>query len=171
MKSFVVALILLFSASAHAADTTFAMTTTAFLDEGVLPVLYTCDGKDLSPAFTWTNPPAGTEAYALIFVDQNTASPFYHWVIYNIPKTTTSLPQDLNKLPEGAVVAKNSFGKNQYNGPCPPKGSSHTYIFTLYALKTKLTIPKDADAKTVIEAAQQNAIGQTKLTTVYSRWF
>ena len=118
-----------------ATDTKFTLTTNAFLDEGILPVLYTCDGKDASPQFSWTNVPAKASVLALIVTDKDApGGEFYHLVLFNIPKTTTELPEGMTKPPAGAEIAKNSFDKAAYNGPCPPKGSSHNYTFTLYAL-------------------------------------
>ena len=149
----------------------FTLTTSAFLDQGMLPVLYTCDGKDISPTLEWTNPPNKTETFALIFEDKDAPEGvFYHWVIYNIPKTETKLPEGIDKFPQGSVIAKNNFENAKYNGPCPPKGVSHTYLFSLYALDSKLTLPSTADAKTVLQAIQKHNLGEAKLTAVYSRW-
>jgi Raf kinase inhibitor-like YbhB/YbcL family protein len=157
--------------AAEEAETKMAITTTAFLDEGIFPVLYTCDGKDISPQLDWTNVPAKTQTFALLMVDPGApGGTFYHWILYNIPKSTASLPESLSKLPAGALAGTNSMKKAQYNGPCPPKGSMHTYIFTLYALDTKLNLPAGADGKKVLEAMQKHIVGETKLTGVYSRW-
>src|SRR5579863_8325862 len=65
------------------AATQFTLNTTAFLDQGVLPVLYTCDGKDLSPELDWTNVPAKTQSFALLVTDPTAPNgTFYHWVLY-----------------------------------------------------------------------------------------
>ncbi len=47
----------------------FALTTNAFLDAGMLPVLYTCDGKEISPQISWSNPPEKTQSFALVMSD------------------------------------------------------------------------------------------------------
>lgn len=155
----------------EAAAPKMAMTTTAFLDEGIIPVLYTCDGKNISPQLDWTETPAKTETFALVLSDPNaTNGTFYHWVLYNIPKKTSSLPEGMKTPPAGTLVGTNSWKKSQYNGPCPPKGASHRYVFKLYALDTKLTLPANADAQAVLKTMQQHVIGETKLTGVYSRW-
>jgi len=149
----------------------FTMNTTAFLDKGLLPVLYTCDGKDKSPELSWTGVPAKTTSLALIVDDMDAPTPpFYHWVLYNIPNTVTMLPEGVSKLPAGVMTGKNSWGTEEYKGPCPPKGTSHTYVFTLYALDTKLNLPAGAEAKKVIEAMQNHIIEKVTLTAVYSRW-
>lgn len=168
------ALCAVFALDAFAEDApsnAFTLTTDAFLDQGALPVLYTCDGKDVSPQLSWTNVPAKTQALALVVKDPDAPNgDFYHWVVYNIPTSAKELAQGTKSLPSGALAGKNSWNKLQYNGPCPPKGSAHTYTITLYALSNKLTVPTGADAKAVIKAISSNTVGKAELTMVYSRW-
>lgn len=147
----------------------FTLTTNAFLDQGALPVVYTCDGKDVSPQFEWSGAPDKTQSFAFIMLDPNTSKGiFYHWILYNIPKSVSALPE--GKIPAGITVGKNGMNKVQYKGPCPPKGAAHNYIFTLYALDTKLTLESGADANAVLAAMQNHIISKTQLTAVYSRW-
>ena len=72
--------------------------------------------------------------------------------------------------PSGFEVGKNSWGKTNYNGPCPPKDTVHTYYFTLYALDTKLTLPPNADGNEVSKAIEKHIIAKTQLSLVYPRW-
>lgn len=147
----------------------FTLNTNAFLSEGILPVLYTCDGKDVSPQFDWTNAPAKTETFALIFSDISMPEKsFYHWILFNIPKTVTNLDEGIK--PTGMNVGKNDWNKQQYNGPCPPKGAMHTYVFTLYALDTKLSLSDGADGKAVLAALKDHIVSKTELSLVYNRW-
>jgi Raf kinase inhibitor-like YbhB/YbcL family protein len=169
MRLLITWFLLLISTAAFAED--FGATTTAFLDQGALPVLYTCDGKDVSPQLTWTNPPAKTQAFAIIVSDpEATSGTFYHWLVYNIPASVSTIDEGAKTIPGGGLVGKNDFGKAQYNGPCPPKGAAHTYEFTLYALNGKLSLPAGAKAKEVLAAIKEHSVGSVKLTTVYSRW-
>jgi len=168
-------ILMLTTLSVRAEETTkanpFTLTTTAFLDQGMLPVLYTCDGKDISPTLEWSNPPAKTETFALVFEDKDAPGGiFYHWVVYNIPKTENKLPEGIDKLSQGSVISKNTFGNAKYNGPCPPKGSAHTYVFNLYAIDKKLDLPVSASANALHKAIQKHILGEAKLTAVYSRW-
>lgn len=149
----------------------FTLATTAVLDGGALPVLYTCDGKDIQPEFSWINLPAKTQTLAILISDPDAPSgTFYHWILFNIPKSTKDLPEGMAKPPAGAELGKNSFDKTQYSGPCPPKGTAHTYHITLYALDTKLNLPANSDGKTVLDAMKDHIVDQAKFTTVYSRW-
>jgi Raf kinase inhibitor-like YbhB/YbcL family protein len=45
-----------------------------------------------------------------------------HWVVYNIPPDTKSLPENAGKsrLPQGTLLGLNDFKKTGYGGPCPP---------------------------------------------------
>ena len=157
--------------AADAAPPILTLATNAFLDVGALPVLYTCDSKNVSPELSWTNPPAKSQTFAMIVSDPNAPSGvFYHWVLYNLPKTTKELTEGMNKFPAGTLVGKNSFDKTSYSGPCPPKGSSHKYIFTLYALDSKLNVPAGAETTKVLEAMKSHILKTSTLTAIYSRW-
>ena len=100
-----------------------------------------CTGENVSPALQWTGAPAGTKSFAVTVYDPDapTGSGFWHWVVYNIPATTTSLPAGAGgangELPSGATQGITDFGQPGYGGPCPPvKDRPHRYIFTVYAL-------------------------------------
>lgn len=158
-------------AEGETAAPAFTLNTSGFLDHGILPVVYTCDGKDISPQFDWVDAPAKTQSFVLMMQDnQAPGGTFYHWVLFNIPKNATSIDEGAPNLPAGTVVGKNSWGKAQYNGPCPPKDSSHAYVFTLYALDNKLSLSAGAEGAAVQEAIKNHVVGTTSLTAVYSRW-
>jgi Raf kinase inhibitor-like YbhB/YbcL family protein len=122
------------------------VTSPAFQPGGPIPSKYTCEGQDISPPLGWSGAPASTKSFALIVDDPDAPDPakpqrvYVHWVVYNIPATTTSLPENASKtgLPKGAVQGKNDWGKPQYGGPCPPIGR-HRYFFKLYALDAELS--------------------------------
>lgn len=101
-----------------------------------------CKGENVSPSLSWSGAPAGTKSFALNVYDPDapTGSGWWHWVVVNMPATTTSLPKgagtaDGAKLPPGALQVRTDFGAPGYGGACPPKGDHpHRYIFTIYAL-------------------------------------
>ena len=165
----------IFSWPAFADDTNnsaaFTIKSTSTSDQGVFPVLYTCDGKDISPELEWIGQPAKLAAYALIVTDPDApGGTFYHWILYNVPKDSVKLAEGMTKPPAGTLVGKNSFGNQQYNGPCPPKGSTHSYVFTLYALDNKLSIPAGADGSSVLAEVGKHTLGKATFTVTYSRW-
>lgn len=171
------AIILSASTIAHAEEAkdakkenSMVLNTNAFLDKGMLPTLYTCDGKDISPQLDWTGIPATAKSLAIIMTDPNAPKgTFYHWVLYNIPTNTKTIAEG-GKAPGGATLGTNSFEKKQYSGPCPPKGTSHNYTIALYALDNKLTLPAGTDGQKVMAAIQKHTVGKVELTTTYSRW-
>ena len=113
----------------------FTLTSSATQAGGSLPIRYTCDGKDIQPAISWKNVPANTQCFAIILADPDApGGTFYHWVLYNIPKSTTSLPEAMAQLPTGTLAGKIA-GINHSTMACPPKGKAHHYIL-LYALDT-----------------------------------
>jgi Raf kinase inhibitor-like YbhB/YbcL family protein len=63
-----------------------------------------------------------------------------HWVVFNIPAATTSLPKgagDVKKklTPKGAIQSLTDFGADGYGGPCPPAGDKpHRYQITVFAV-------------------------------------
>lgn len=168
---FLISLVCLFPTLSIAAEkpAVFSLTTNAFLDTGALPVLYTCDGKDISPQFSWNNPPAKTKSFTFVMSDPDAPNgTFYHWLIYNIPNRINELKEG-EQLPISTLVAKNDFGKLHYNGPCPPKGTIHKYVYTLYALDDKIRPLSPGDGKQLLSAIERHVIAKAELTSVYSR--
>ncbi|MDX1901596.1 MAG: YbhB/YbcL family Raf kinase inhibitor-like protein [Gammaproteobacteria bacterium] len=173
MRLFISALLVLAGlAIAHQAFADdFAVTTTAFLDQGLLPTMYTCDGKNVSPELAFANPPAKTKSFAVVMTDPEAPNgTFYHWVIYNIPAATTEIPEAATALPKGALIGLNSWNKSNYGGPCPPKGTAHNYIITVYALDNATSLPANAKAENVLAAIKGHVLKSTTLTAKYSRW-
>lgn len=110
-----------------------------------------CHGDNVSPELSWENAPTGTQSFAVTMYDKDapTGSGFWHWVLFNLPAATTSLPSGAgdpakNLLPAGAIQSITDFGKAGYGGPCPPPGAPHEYLITVYALKTKLQLDASA---------------------------
>jgi hypothetical protein len=99
-------------------------------------------GEDRSPALNWEGAPAGTKSYAITLYDPDapTGSGFWHWAVYNIPASVTSLAPDAGNpssrlLPPGTVIVKNEVGLERYMGAAPPPGDGqHRYFFTVSAL-------------------------------------
>ncbi|MBA7709640.1 hypothetical protein ES703_118562 [subsurface metagenome] len=46
-----------------------SVTSTAFQDGDKIPDNYTCQGQDISPPLAWSEPPEGTQSFALIMDD------------------------------------------------------------------------------------------------------
>ncbi len=101
-----------------------------------------CTGKNISPELHWENVPKATKSFALTVYDPDapTGSGWWHWIVFNIPKDTTSLEAgagDAKKsmLPKGSVQNVTDYGFAGFGGACPPQGDqAHQYIFTIHAL-------------------------------------
>jgi Raf kinase inhibitor-like YbhB/YbcL family protein len=153
-------------------QTNLILTSSAFKNGEPIPRKYTCDGASISPSLAWANAPKETKSYALIVDDPDApAGTFTHWVIFNIPTTENSLPENIptsQTLPSGASQGKNGAGKIGYTGPCPPSGT-HRYMFQFYALDTQLNLPPGSTKQDVMNAMQSHILAQTQLTGLYSR--
>lgn len=133
-----------------------------------IPVAFTCDGTDRSPALNWAEPPEGTKSFALVVDDPDAPSGlFRHWGVYDIPAETRSISS-------GQTIGKqavNDFGKPGYGGPCPPQGHGpHHYHFKLFALDVAtLDLPADPKVADVEQAARGHAVAQAELVAPYER--
>lgn len=153
-------------------ETTMEITSTAFKDGEMIPSKYTCDGVNVSPPLAWQNSPRGVQSFALIADDPDApAGTWVHWVIFNIPDTVFSLPENVppkETLENGSIQGKNDFRKIGYGGPCPPNGV-HRYYFKLYALDTKLNLQPGATKAELLKAMEGHILAQAQLMGRYSR--
>lgn len=114
------------------------LTSSSFKSGELLSSRYTCSGEDRSPVLQWESAPDGAKSLALLVEDPDApGGTFVHWVMYNMPPSLTELTENLSKeadLPLVGTQGKNDFGRTGYNGPCPPRGSTHHYYFRVFAL-------------------------------------
>jgi len=144
----------------------FELTSNDFAAGSMIPPLFTCDGKDLSPHLAWRDPPPGTKSFALICHDPDAPSgTFIHWIVYDIPAGASLLPRG-GPLPGGARQLVNDFGRADYGGPCPPSGT-HRYVFTLYALNVDRL--EGVTRQTITEKIRAHQAGSAALTGLYAR--
>jgi Raf kinase inhibitor-like YbhB/YbcL family protein len=143
----------------------FTLTSPNLTEGAMFGDKYTCAAAgfngSLQPELNWTAGPTGTMSYAITFIDKTLADEDnalgYHWVIYNIPAATTSLPEEFKMASSIGAMAN-----SDYLGPCPNfgggAGETHTYEFKVYALDTAtITITGSGtaavqDAETKLEA-------------------
>ncbi len=150
-----------------------SVTSPAFTDNGRIPAKFTADGDDMSPPLQWSGAPDGVTQYAIIVDDPDApGGVFTHWVIYGIPGSYDHLDAGVrqeSELDNGAMQGPNHMGNIGYNGPSPPKGKPHRYIFTVYALDAKLDLPAGTSKEELIKAMQGHIISEGKLTGLYGR--
>jgi Raf kinase inhibitor-like YbhB/YbcL family protein len=141
-----------------------------------IPQKYTCEGANISPPLFWANPPQGTESYVLIVDDIDAPDPqapkmvFVHWLLYNIPKKTLSLGEDVEAkgLPPGTEQGINDYMKPLYKGPCPPIGK-HRYFFKLYALSTRLPNLHHPSKLTLEKTMEGSILGMAQIIGLYQK--
>lgn len=169
---FFICLNLLFLTNLYSSAQSFELKSPAFVSGSMIPSLYTCDGKNISPPLAWSAAPAGTKSFVLICDDPDApVVTWVHWVYYNIPASVTSLPEALSKTEkpaQGGIHGKSSFGDFGYGGPCPPWGT-HRYFFKLYALDTMLTLSSGAKKKDLLKAMDKHVLGKTELMGTYKK--
>ncbi len=154
----------------------------AFAHQGAIPKDYTEDGKDISPPLRWSEPPPGTQEFALICDDPDAPSPrrpapepWVHWVIYGIPGDVRELPAGIPRSerleePAGARQGKNSWGTIGYRGPAPPRGSGrHRYVFSLYALDRPLNLGPGATKAELLRAMEGHVLASAQWIGTYER--
>jgi Raf kinase inhibitor-like YbhB/YbcL family protein len=148
------------------------LTSSAFAQGAMIPKEYTCDGRDISPPLSWSEPPEKTQIFALIMDDPDAPmGTWVHWVIYNIPATVHTLREGVPPnadLPDGSRQGRNSWRRIGYGGPCPPSGT-HRYFFKLYALDTMLGLAAGATKEELLKAMEGNILAQAELMGKYSR--
>ena len=165
-------------AAVHAA---FRVTAPDFVSKGRVDVTHVyngmgCTGQNISPALEWANAPAGTKSFAVTMYDPDapTGSGWWHWVMYNIPAGTTSLPAGAGNgrnAPRGSAQGPTDFGSKGYGGPCPPVGDKpHHYHITVFALKVdKLDIPGNATSAYVGFNLNANKLATARVTGLFAR--
>ena len=155
---------------------TLTITSTAFAPDGAIPLLYTCEGKDISPPLAWSGAPAGTKSFALIVDDPDAPDPaapkmtWVHWVLYDIPATAAGLPEAVRPtaLPPGTREGVNDFGRTAYGGPCPPIGR-HRYYHKLSALDTVLPDLRRPNKAALEKTMQGHILAQAVLIGTYQK--
>jgi Raf kinase inhibitor-like YbhB/YbcL family protein len=144
-----------------------------------VPKDHTADGRNVSPALTWSGAPAATKQFALVCDDPDVPMPggFVHWVVYKIPGTAKGLPAELpmdaalTAPPEiaGTIQGLSGFRRAGYRGPAPPPGKPHHYTFTVYALDAELPLETGLNRTQLMEAIKGHIIAQGALVAIYER--
>ena len=143
------------------------MTVPAYADGASVPVKFTCVAGDasVSPEIRWSSVPDGTKSFMLVLSDleshpERGMVPFAHWILWNIPAESRSLPEGLPRgtvLPDGTHQMKGRRGPG-YLGPCALPGPNGHYLLTLYALDTTLEVPESAERDDIFKAANGHVL-------------
>jgi Raf kinase inhibitor-like YbhB/YbcL family protein len=156
------------------------LTSSALSDLQLMPAKYGCGATppNVSPPLSWTNVPSGTQSFALLLQDleprpMRGVQPFPHWWVWNIPATSTSLPEGVPNTPQLADGSRQTTSQLQnatitYRSPCPPAPQVHHYVFDLFALDTKLdTLASGASRDDLNKAMDGHVIGHAVMVVPF----
>ena len=148
------------------------LASTAFADGQAIPAEFTCDGAGRSPPLQWSEPPNGTQGFALVI--EAPAAPggtFRHWGVYDLPMSARQL--DTGAARSGASGLKqteNDFGEAGYGPPCPPKGeAAHHYRFRLMALDVPRLPGSSRQVEDILKASSGHVLDSAELVATYGR--
>lgn len=151
----------------HPAD--IAVTSSAFAEGAAIPSRFSCEGADVSPALSLGSLPNGTQSLAIIVEDPDAPSgTFTHWLLWNLPPTQ-NLTEGADVAALGARVGTNDFGNRTYQGPCPPPGAPHHYLFRVFALDASIDLAAGAKRTAFYDAVTSHELGQGQLTGTFQR--
>ncbi|MEO7362871.1 MAG: YbhB/YbcL family Raf kinase inhibitor-like protein [Gemmatimonadaceae bacterium] len=158
-----------------------SLTSSAFADGSIIPMKHSQAGHDVSPPLSWTGAPDSTRSFVLIVHDADAAigdgtDDLLHWMVWNIPGTATSLPED---FPQGSPAPDNirqlSGTGPYYRGPAAPStGPAHHYVFELYALDATINVTAAGQQTAptraaIMQAMQMHIRGKGVLVGLYKR--
>lgn len=138
---------------------------------GVLDKKYTCDGQSYSPPLSIKNLPNGTKSIAYTMHHfPPTGEKHVYYVLYKIPATTLSIPENNTTLGSFGVNTVN--GKNSYTPPCSQGPGAKIYIITAYALSAEPVIPASTSKVTMdilLDAIKNSTLAKAELSVSYTR--
>ena len=141
-------------------------------DGAPLPARFGEDGGDASPGVRWSGAPAGTKAFALTVEDPDAPmGTWIHWVAYDLP-VSNGLDENRPRtadLPGGGHQGVNSWGRLGWNGPAPPPGKVHHYLFTVYALSAPTGLAPGATIEALRRAMKGKVLAEGRWTGTYTR--
>lgn len=146
------------------------VTSKSFVENGRIPIDNTCDGKDVSPQFTWSSPPEGTRSLVLVVDDADAiAGTFTHMIVFNVSPEARFFPEgsDLSTLGPDARFGLNDLSGTHYSGPCPPRGEGHRYRFVVIALDKPLDVAEGAQRAQIDAAMDKHILGEGSLLGVF----
>lgn len=139
----------------------------AFLENGYIPLKYTCDGENVSPPLHIRGVSSRAKSLVLIMDDPDAlGGDWVHWTVWNMDPSTRVISE--NSIPEGSVEGDTDFDLPAWAGPCPREGV-HRYVFRLYALDVMLDLPSRASKQQLLASLKGHIVDQSTLTGLYGR--
>lgn len=136
-----------------------------------------CGGRNISPELRWAGAPGRTKSFGVTIFDLDAPGGhgFWHWVVFNLGPSGHELPAGAGiasgqGLPKGSSQTRNDYGSTGYGGPCPPPGSTHRYVVTVYALDTGKLAASASDAPSRVAAEmERHVLAKGSINVRYGR--
>jgi phosphatidylethanolamine-binding protein (PEBP) family uncharacterized protein len=151
-------------AALHIAAAPLMVTSSSFPSGGKLDAKFTQDGDNMSPSLSWSEGPLGAQSYVVLSegIDVVDGHRVVRSVIYNVPFTTTGLPQSVPadaQVENGALTdamqakLRGSASDAGPTSPFHPSGKTRWRHFEVFALSTRLNLdPALPDLQGVVSA-------------------
>lgn len=156
----------------------FKISSTSFDSGAVIPDKFSCvSGSQVFPNLSWNTAGKTFKSYVLIMDDPDAVPVagyvWNHWLLYDIPATTTSIGEGtslLNPLPSGTKRGQTSFGDTAYGGPCPPSGQLHHYIIKVYGMDvSSIGLSSGMPVATVRQAMKNHILDSATYSGTFQR--
>jgi phosphatidylethanolamine-binding protein (PEBP) family uncharacterized protein len=137
-----------------------------------LPTEITRSGAGTSPELTWTFAPSGTKGFVVVLQDLSNGTA--HWILWNVPATTTTLPANIDQTtatpatPAGSQQCGKGTDAATTNGYYGPGAPCNVYEFMVYALSVATFSPTNATDQESVRT-QLQALGSSILGTASLR--
>ncbi|MBI3072059.1 MAG: YbhB/YbcL family Raf kinase inhibitor-like protein [Deltaproteobacteria bacterium] len=164
------------SASSPASDagtSALTVTSSSFTNNSAIPAKHATTnvdgGQNKSIPLAWSGAPGTTQTFAVATIDTSALN-FIHWIVVNVPATTLSLAEGASDAGiTGATQLTNDFMTSGYGGMEPPQGENHTYVTTVYALNSSLSLSGTVPYATFQSTIASKIVGQGSITGTFSR--
>jgi len=147
------------------------LASSAFADGEAIPDRFGYRRENVNPPLTIDGVPDEAAALALIVDDPDAVEPagkvWDHWVVWNIPSDTESIPEDWDAAAAGAVEGRTDYGERGYGGPNPPD-REHSYRFRLSALDDRVDLDSGATSDDLRAAMEGHVLAEAELTGSYA---
>ncbi len=132
-----------------------------FINSNEFPIEYTGRGEDLSPEIVIGNLSTNAETLAVTLEDiSHPIKNFTHWIIWNIPaasKIERAIPKGKYVSDMGAAQGV-AYGMHKYAGPKPPRGKTHKYRITVYALDCSIDLSANKRKKHFLKKVENHIL-------------
>lgn len=142
----------------------------AFKQGEMIPLKYTCNGENISPQISWRLQSDNKKIKSFVLVLDDPDAPngdWVHWVVFDIPAEKTEITEN-EIIKDQCGIGKNSWGKNEYGGPCPSSGT-HRYFFRIYALDTLLVSGETTTKDMLMKTMKGHVLDSGELMGKYSK--